>query len=195
MSAQKATLLADLKQATADFDADKQFEIQSKLDDLRTQIVTEKLRAEQQAALAEQAFQAAQDASRAAVKAEFGDHWTDGSPLALMMSGIYSDLEAKGSPIINDPKAPEIIARQAAEKLGIKPKSEQPAPATAVTPPAVQPPSAAPQAPPRSAPQTAPPIAPGSARSSTPEPVPMPEFRNVADYNAWIEKTLGVPAL
>src|SRR5574343_1066413 len=192
-AAEIAQLEANYKTAVADYDTDKQAELLLKITDLKTQIATEKLRAEMaiereaaQAAAVAQSHEAALAQSRAAVAAQYGEQYKEGSPLTLMMGGIFDHWQSSNDPRMTDPRRPELIAAEAASNLGLKPANEQTASATATATPAVQP-TSTPQAPPRS-PAPVAPIAPGTARTHDQGPEPVPDFRSLAEYEAFTAK-------
>lgn len=198
---QLETLNTERAAAINDFDPAKQAEVQQKIDDLNRQIIKEELRAEMEGSIAAQkaaelsaAHEASLAASRAAVAAQYGDHYQAGSPLTLMMMGLFDLWQSSDDARMNDPRLPELIAQEAASKLGIQPKNEQNAAAHATGATTVKQ-SLAPQAQPRSTQPVAPPIAPGTARSQDPGPIQTPNFSSTAEYEAWVQANLGFSAL
>jgi hypothetical protein len=192
LTAREAALREQLQQAKSDFDVEAEGRLQEELDAVREERITAKVRADLRVEHSLEQFEAAQEASRAAIRATYGDAWTEDSPLTLVMSGMFADLQAKNdTAALSNPNLPFLLAQQAAAKLGLTPPAggtQQP-PATAA---AQGQPFSASQAAPRSTPPVAPPIAPGSARSTAdPGTTTLPDFYSTDEYDAYLEKNHG----
>jgi hypothetical protein len=193
LTARESEIREQLQQARSDFDVEAESRLQEELDAVREERITAKVRADLRVQQSLEQFESAQEASRAAIRSTYGDAWQDGSPLTLVMSGMFADLQAKNdTAALSNPNLPFILAQQAAAKLGLAPQAgttQQP-PATAA---AQGQQFSAPQAAPRSTPHVAPPIAPGSARSTAdPGTTTLPDFHSVEEYQAFLAKEAGI---
>lgn len=168
-------LIAEKKQANSNFEFEKAEEMEIELERLRDH--KDSLRTQESAAaLTTASLEKSWETSRAGLKQQFGDDFTDAdSALNIIARSVEADWRANGDARLVDANAPALLYHEAAKKMGrpAAPVTKSPTSKAVSRPPA----AAALLASGNAGSAASPPPGPGAAT--------LPQFKNTAEYLAY----------